>query len=104
MDLFQASRITAAFVCLRQILVERFAPIVHINQKYPIYNYCRPRLIYIKTLQLQHKRAQQRARHGGGNWQRRKAQLLVSNRLLNCVMTVTDESDIYIRLGVVQSR
>ena len=29
--------------------VERCAPIVHINQKYPIYNYCRSRLIYIYT-------------------------------------------------------
>lgn len=69
--------------------VERCAPIVHINQKYPIYNYCRSRLIYIYTRR-------------DNNTQPESRQVAISNRLLNCVMTVTDESDIYIRLGVVR--
>lgn len=89
--------------------VERCAPIVHINQKYPIYNYCRSRLIYIYTLWdniihtaqrplLCDTKSERQSRRG--SWDRGSA--IVSNRLLNCVMTVTDESDIYIRLGLVQ--
>lgn len=46
-----ARRTLVARLSLRRDIttVERCAPIVHINQKYPIYNYCRSRLIYIYT-------------------------------------------------------
>lgn len=87
--------------------VERCAPIVHINQKYPIYNYCRSRLIYIYTLWDNIIHTAQRpllcdTKSGRVAEDLGTEAALVSNRLLNCVMTVTDESDIYIRLGLVQ--